>query len=133
MTPSNPTDWIFAIASSLSNLLFSKTSAFILGGFLLSLPVSGESLSERIENIVTPGVTAQESKPILKALGLEVGEVVDFKKIDQAIKNFAESGKVQMIFIKQRSTQKGLELQVRSEEHTSELQSRLHLVCRLLL
>ncbi|MFM8316563.1 MAG: POTRA domain-containing protein [Deltaproteobacteria bacterium] len=112
MTPSNPTDWIFAIASSLSNLLFSKTSAFILGGFLLSLPVSGESLSERIENIVTPGVTAQESKPILKALGLEVGEVVDLKKIDQAIKNFAESGKVQMIFIKQRSTQKGLELQV---------------------
>src|SRR2546422_8618337 len=27
----------------------------------------------------------------------------------------------------------GLELEVRSEEHTSELQSRLHLVCRLLL
>src|SRR2546422_6407727 len=27
----------------------------------------------------------------------------------------------------------GLEAQVRSEEHTSELQSRLHLVCRLLL
>src|SRR2546422_1908009 len=27
----------------------------------------------------------------------------------------------------------GIELQARSEEHTSELQSRLHLVCRLLL
>src|SRR2546422_4824004 len=27
----------------------------------------------------------------------------------------------------------GLDLAVRSEEHTSELQSRLHLVCRLLL
>src|SRR2546422_3206938 len=27
----------------------------------------------------------------------------------------------------------GIELDIRSEEHTSELQSRLHLVCRLLL
>src|SRR2546422_2756697 len=28
---------------------------------------------------------------------------------------------------------KGVSLEIRSEEHTSELQSRLHLVCRLLL
>src|SRR5687768_18175022 len=32
-----------------------------------------------------------------------------------------------------RLTGQGLMEQVRSEEHTSELQSRLHLVCRLLL
>src|SRR2546429_2813657 len=30
-------------------------------------------------------------------------------------------------------SKQGLNLSVRSEEHTSELQSRLHLVCRLLL
>src|SRR2546429_689573 len=32
-----------------------------------------------------------------------------------------------------RSLRRGLFLRSRSEEHTSELQSRLHLVCRLLL
>src|SRR2546429_5808876 len=32
-----------------------------------------------------------------------------------------------------QKSQRGLGLAIRSEEHTSELQSRLHLVCRLLL
>src|SRR2546422_7684063 len=37
------------------------------------------------------------------------------------------------VLVANRSRARGEELAKRSEEHTSELQSRLHLVCRLLL
>src|SRR2546429_3042509 len=47
-----------------------------------------------------------------------------------ALAEFACSG---ILVRLQRSVQPVLSLSRRSEEHTSELQSRLHLVCRLLL
>src|SRR2546429_513123 len=50
---------------------------------------------------------------------------------DQNMKFTVEPGRVR-VFVGGSSVG-GLEAEFRSEEHTSELQSRLHLVCRLLL
>src|SRR2546429_1768112 len=58
---------------------------------------------------------------------------------ERAYRNIVHAGGGDRAHRLQRDTARGLEFHrpaarlVRSEEHTSELQSRLHLVCRLLL
>src|SRR5256884_3792783 len=54
------------------------------------------------------------------------GPAYSLSQIEEALKEFHDR-------IEVRSFQNLLETCTRSEEHTSELQSRLHLVCRLLL
>src|SRR2546429_1663844 len=51
---------------------------------------------------------------------------------ERAYRNIVHAGGGDRAHRLQRDTARGLEFH-RSEEHTSELQSRLHLVCRLLL
>src|SRR2546422_7432417 len=52
----------------------------------------------------------------------EADQLPGVKLVDEVFKNYVEPTLVQPTFVLDRS-----------EEHTSELQSRLHLVCRLLL
>src|SRR2546422_6797509 len=86
------------------------------------MPISGRVIGLRllIEH-------QQRPEPVRRAralvdLGLE-GDVHGKKK----------AGSHRQVLIVDRATLEALSLQPRSEEHTSELQSRLHLVCRLLL
>src|SRR2546422_5558818 len=52
---------------------------------------------------------------------------------EQAQQALAKIRKVQELMQRAEQQQRKKDPQARSEEHTSELQSRLHLVCRLLL
>src|SRR3989304_7113130 len=98
---------------------------------------------------------AREIQEILKDLKLEILTLNDFPEIPTPIedgKSFKENALKKARFFAQRlhlpalADDSGLEVEAlnkrpgilsaryaRSEEHTSELQSRLHLVCRLLL
>src|SRR2546422_3897395 len=67
-------------------------------------------------------VAYQTSSPGLKPAGFEIFDVADPGK-PRTVSFFDASG----------ATSRGVHHLWRSEEHTSELQSRLHLVCRLLL
>src|SRR2546422_1661258 len=54
--------------------------------------------------------------------------------LDRALLDHAGEALVRAIGLRDQQQARGVAVQpVRSEEHTSELQSRLHLVCRLLL
>src|SRR2546429_5728004 len=80
-------------------------------------------------------------KFVLPAQILEIVQVVDAAVDD----GDADAVSVQAVYVPsygsahcgsyivQRSIHRAVRTNVRSEEHTSELQSRLHLVCRLLL
>src|SRR5690625_5544958 len=83
---------------------------------------------------------AQRNRAIMEimyACGLRVSELTHlslnhlYLELDM-IKVLGKNNKERLIPISRRA-QKYLKLYLRSEEHTSELQSRGHLVCRLLL
>src|SRR2546422_7301917 len=53
---------------------------------------------------------------------------VDVERVEEAVRHHAAARRLRGL-----GALRGVEVVLRSEEHTSELQSRLHLVCRLLL
>src|SRR3989449_2987531 len=60
------------------------------------------------------------------------GDMAKLEKVDVVVVGAGASGSVYAAVLA-RTGKKVVVLEQRSEEHTSELQSRLHLVCRLLL
>src|SRR2546429_4916905 len=60
----------------------------------------------------------------------EVGALSEYRSVKPLSQPLIERTRGQM---RQRGSDRSGAARVRSEEHTSELQSRLHLVCRLLL
>src|SRR5207249_11196739 len=70
-------------------------------------------------------------------LGLEVGEEREHRRLDLRFVLLAVRLEVSLVVVRAQAEEETLEVALptreRSEEHTSELQSRFDLVCRLLL
>src|SRR5690554_7042949 len=117
------------ITMKVLNLIFLFT--FLLGNlaFCKSKPSHSKDTTKPITSVILPGADQPEAYlPLLK--GKKVGLVVNQTSILTQQNNLhlvdfllKEGIKVQKVFVPEH----------RSEEHTSELQSRPHLVCRLLL
>src|SRR2546429_6011042 len=65
----------------------------------------------------------------------EVNVITDFSKLGRrSVSRIGPFDRIRRLFTDNRAPQEFTEgLRKRSEEHTSELQSRLHIVCRLML
>src|SRR2546422_7392363 len=64
---------------------------------------------------------------------LEMGAIVQSCPVGEAAVRAAQAGHDLLLVCHTETAQRAAAAALRSEEHTSELQSRLHLVCRLLL
>src|SRR3989442_2978496 len=91
---------------------------------ILSIPLSLASAAVLLPSSTLAGIQALQGLTI--TYGTWVGTLI-------ALELFAVVGFGSLYFVLRGTRQLGAVAGVRSEEHTSELQSRPHLVCRLLL
>src|SRR3989441_6346389 len=98
--------------------------AFVFGlAFASTLNLPKQSGAAETLAVPSPQAAPQYSAPALKAAG-------DFQDAFVAV---AEHVKPSVVFIRSQHVERGDNQRLRSEEHTSELQSLAYLVCRLLL
>src|SRR5690625_638751 len=93
-----------------------------------SLPSSADEVFA-VGDIRIEGLQRISAGSVFAAMPLNVGDRLDDERQQRVIRALFRSGNFDDI----RLFRDGDILVVRSEEHTSELQSRGHLVCRLLL
>src|SRR5690625_6920483 len=82
-----------------------------------ALPISIQLSAERLAMRLTDKLDDKDAAMLQRATQTIVNQVASLKKMVEDFREYARTPPAQM----------------RSEEHTSELQSRGHLVCRLLL
>src|SRR2546429_4742397 len=100
-----------------------------------AVPVAGAniSLAEAIVSVGKIGTEFQRARILGDGLGIFILVGVEIAQLQVRLR---ELGVDRQRFAQQRFDLMKIEIRIlgtRSEEHTSELQSRLHLVCRLLL
>src|SRR5690554_7056507 len=98
--------------------------------FALILMMSGSSIYSTTSTWHAYGTSFFRFRKIFSRIISEIKKRIGRSEIASLSKKAGESGKCSKIRSRIGST---LKLCKRSEEHTSELQSRPHLVCRLLL
>src|SRR5439155_20531600 len=88
----------------------------------------------------TPTLSLHDALPICRPQGggpmtLKLVERVDEERLSalERLEVLCDPGSIQLVRTQVRSRRMGDKARERSEEHTSELQSRGHLVCRVLL
>src|SRR2546429_38677 len=120
-------------------LLYSSLLAI---GFLISIPYwafqmlrhgkYGSGLGERLGRVASR-LMIQQSASVIWVHAVSVGEVQAVTELISGLRQKFSQHRVVISGAGLRSIQSPPAPHQRSEEHTSELQSRLHLVCRLLL
>src|SRR2546422_4439499 len=94
----------------------------------MAQPDLAATASKQIEEMKKAG--GYPTGPALERLALHIAHAFKARKQEVAILRLSADGRALSFVYPHKLAQVG---EIRSEEHTSELQSRLHLVCRLLL
>src|SRR2546429_9720494 len=119
--------------------LFPYTTLFrskIVAAFFQSYRWSFPALTDRIQPVVRQEMTIDIHHAPRSQAGLQIGpgKLIDQRFTLAQLSHFVqEPPQRKQARTLRASHQHAKLLGIRSEEHTSELQSRLHLVCRLLL
>src|SRR6266702_5341850 len=107
-----------------------------IGKLPIEIP-KGVKVTYNEPSIMVEGPKGTLSRNVMKCVALELSDTtVVVKRVDDGINARSAHGLTSTLINNMvTGVTKGFEtaLEIRSEEHTSELQSRGHLVCRLLL